>query len=242
MEDHHNNGFTYHAPDLWESAETAKLDAALVNFNTDFSSVPKGSTVEMPNRPGRKFASLNDIMMVIRPILAKHKLFIMQPIVGDRMLTIVKHESGQFRTAALQMIAWQGQGTNALQNLGGAISYLRRYALGAFLALASEEDDDGNSAGKLDTSKKVPTKPAAPALDESVVDAWQSKVSGCKVASDFENLSGELRDLGLDDFHPVKVFVKGAMSKRMKAVGIEFNREHNVFQPIEKPAPTEKQA
>lgn len=248
MEKSQINNFVYHTPDLWESAETVELDKAMVQFNSKLSSVPRVDLIKMELKNGgtlaRKIASLDEIMKIARPLLAENKLYIQQPVADDKMLILLKHESGQFRCVSHPMLAWTGQNTNPLQNMGGAISYLRRYLLTSFLAITTEEDDDGNSAGKAEIKRKAvaPTPTSVPALDESVVDAWQSKVSGCKVASDFENLSGELRDLGLDDLHPVKVFVKAAMSKRMKAVGIEFNRENNVFQPIEKPAPTEKQA
>lgn len=236
-----DNGIVRYDDNFWETSQTDKLDKALLGFNSEFHSVKRDETVSVQGRKDRKFASLDEIMLVIRPILAKHKLYIQQPIIGNRLVTIVKHEDGQFRAFAMPMVEWQGQGTNALQNLGGAITYLKRYTISAALALATEEDDDGNSAGKLDIKKKAEPVPP-PKLDDNVVDAWQSKVNDCKLPTDFEALSKEVK--GIEN-EPVKKFIRAAMSKRMLDVGVEFVKNEagdgGEFKKIVKPA-TEKQA
>lgn len=241
------NGFTYHNPDFWESAQTSELDAALVKFNAKFKAVKRDETVSVPGRAARKFSSLDEIMIEIRPILAENGLFVQQPITGDKITTIVRHSSGQFRAFSMPMVAWQGQGTTAIQNLGGAITYMRRYSLGAALALATEEDDDGQSTGKLDLKKggkqeAPPAPPAAPPLDETLVDAWQSKVNDCKEPADFEKLSKEMK--GLENA-AVKAFVRAAMSKRLADVGVEFVKDESgkggEFKKVFT-KPTEKQA
>lgn len=232
------NNFVYHNENFWESATTADLDKALVKFNAKFKSVKRDELVAVPNRAPRKFASLDEIMIEIRPILAECGLFVQQPITGDFITTIVRHESGQFRAFSMPMVAWQGQGTTAIQNLGGAITYMRRYSLGAALALATEEDDDAQSTGKLDVKKKQEASPA-PKLDENVVDAWQSKVNECKLPEDFTRLSKELKDLNLDKTSPLRAFIVAAMGTQMEKVGVEFVQETKVYQ---KKLPTEKQA
>lgn len=241
-----SNGFIYHNENFWESPQTSELDKALVNFNAKFKSVKRDETVAVPGRAARKFASLDEIMIEIRPILAECKLYIQQPITGDSITTVVRHESGQFRAFSMPMVAWQGQGTTAIQNLGGAITYMRRYSLGAALALATEEDDDAQSTGKLDLKKgsgrqePAPQKPAAPPLDETVIDAWQSKVNECKEPNDFERLSTEMKGIEND---AVKKFVRAAVSKRLQDVGIEFVKDEagGEFKKIAA-KPTEKQA
>lgn len=197
----YGNNFTYHTSKLWESPETAALDKALVEFSKEFKAVKRDETVAVPGRAARKFSSLDEIMIEIRPILAKAGLYVQQPICGDEIISIVKHESGQFRACSMPMVAWQGQGTTPIQNLGGAITYLRRYSLGALLALATEEDDDGASTGKLQpgtAQKNAPAKQAAPALTEQqliVVDEWTSKVKQCKTIEDFEKFSEEFKSV-----------------------------------------------
>lgn len=252
MEVHTNgNGFVYHDENFWESTDTAALDEALVAFNLEFKAVKRDETVAVPNRAPRKFASLDEIMIEIRPILAKHGIYVQQPITGERIITIVRHKTGQFRAFAMPMVAWQGQGTTAIQNLGGAITYMRRYSLGAALALATEEDDDGQSTGKLDIKRGQQNQKGAPAptaetqpapkLDDTVVDAWQSRVNDCKEPADFDRLSKEVKEIKNE---PVKKFVKAAMSKRMEEVGVSFkmNDDKTGGEFVKSSQPTEKQA
>lgn len=232
-----NPNVVIHTPHFWESINTADLDKGLVGFNAEFNAVSRDETVSVPGRAARKFSSLDEIMKTIRPILAKHKLYVQQMISGDEMITMVRHESGQFRSISAPMLQWQGQGTNSLQNLGGAITYLKRYYLSAALCLATEEDDDGNSAGKIAPGKaqqqsKTPQQqpPVAPPpvqLDETVIDAWQAKVNECKGPQDFERLSKEMA--GVENA-AVKKFVKAAMGTRMQAVGVMYNTEVKAFQ------------
>lgn len=242
MESTHSNGFIYHNNNLWESLQTAELDKALVAFNAKFKSVKRDETVSVPGRAPRKFSSLDEIMIEIRPILAECKLYVQQPITGDFITTIVRHESGQFRAFSMPMVAWQGQGTTAIQNLGGAITYMRRYSLGAALALATEEDDDAQSTGKLTVKKQeaAPTKPAPPPLEESVLDAWQSKVNECKEPEHFTRLSKELKDLNLEKESPLRKFIVTAMGARMDTLDIEFAQ--GVYSKKLPSAPTEKKA
>lgn len=243
MENNTSNGFIYHNDNFWESAQTAELDKALVKFNAEFKSVKRDETVAVPGRAARKFASLDEIMIEIRPILAKCGLFVQQPITGDFITTIVRHESGQFRAFSMPMVAWQGQGTTAIQNLGGAITYMRRYSLGAALALATEEDDDAQSTGKLDIKKgaKQEAPALAPKIDETIVDAWNVKMNECKTDEDFQRVSKEVAEM---EEGPVKKFVRATMSGRLDKLGMEYNKETKVFQKkvASTEAPIEKQA
>jgi len=244
----HSNNFIYHNENFWESATTADLDKALVKFNAKFKSVKRDELVSVPNRAPRKFASLDEIMIEIRPILAECGLFVQQPITGDFITTIVRHESSQFRAFSMPMVAWQGQGTTAIQNLGGAITYMRRYSLGAALALATEEDDDAQSTGKLDIKKggkqeAAPAKPAPPPLEESVVDAWQSKVNECKEPEHFTRLSKELAELKLEKESPLRKFIVTAMGARMDTLEIEFSQGvYSKKLPQQPQPPVERQA
>lgn len=234
------NSFIYHNPDFWESAKTDALDKALVEFNSKFKSVKRDEVVSVSGRKDRKFASLDETMIEIRPILAECKLYIQQPITGGKITTVIRHESGQFRAFSMPMVEWQGQGTTAIQNLGGAITYMRRYSLGAALALATEEDDDAQSTGKL-TVKKQEAQPPAPKIDETIVDAWNAKIGECKTDEDFQRVSKEVAKM---EEGPVKKFVRATMSTRLDKLGMEYNKETNVFQKkaATTEAPTEKQA
>ena len=224
------NGFVYHTPCLWESPTTSDLDKSLVSFNAKFNAVVQDEKVSVPGRAERKFASLDAIMKTIRPILAECGLYVQQMVAGQEMITMVRHQSGQFRCISAPMLQWQGQGTNALQNLGGAMTYLKRYYLSAALCLATEADDDGNSAGNISTKnqakpspKPIPSAPPAKTvtLPEDIAMQWESKVSACKTPEDFDVLSKEMA--GVDDAD-IKLFVRNAMGKRMAETNILFTK------------------
>lgn len=129
------------------SETTDKVFKALHEFHKDPPPIVKEGTVSVPGRPERKYVTLDSILHAVRPALALQGLFIMQHLAGDSLLTIIQHESGQFIQSHFPFQTMQGSGTNNLQNLGGGLTYLRRYALTAILGIAADEDDDGNTGG-----------------------------------------------------------------------------------------------
>lgn len=96
-----------------------------------------------------KYAPLGDILTQIRPILTKYSLVLIQNVsTDDKFVSIetgIYHSSGQYLISdKLQMSADK----NTAQAQGSAITYGRRYQVSAFLNIASEDDDDANSANK----------------------------------------------------------------------------------------------
>lgn len=91
-----------------------------------------------------KYASLGNILTVIKPILAECKLVITQIPVGENeLLTKIIHtESGEIIEGTFKFPLAK----NDPQGLGSAITYMRRYSLVAMLGLNTEDDDDGNAA------------------------------------------------------------------------------------------------
>lgn len=124
------------------SISTSNIDKALLEFNKEVESIEKGEV-----NPFYKnfYCSLDQIISYIRPLLAKHDLYLQQfPIYGgEKMLsvkTIVKHSSGEFIMSDSMPILY---GKTA-QDFGGTNTYLRRYCLGSILGLSFEKDDDAN--------------------------------------------------------------------------------------------------
>jgi len=96
-----------------------------------------------------KYAPLQDILTLVRPIMAKHGLSILQSPSGDgktiTISTILMHSSGEWIEP--EPLVLQAEKATA-QSAGSAITYGRRYALSAILGISSEDDDDGNQATK----------------------------------------------------------------------------------------------
>jgi len=98
-----------------------------------------------------KYAPLNDVLNLVRPILTKHGLSVLQSPSGDgefiTVTTLITHESGEWiESDPLTLKADKA----TAQGAGSAITYARRYALSAMLGISSEDDDDGNYASSTD--------------------------------------------------------------------------------------------
>ncbi len=98
-----------------------------------------------------KYAPLNDVLNLVRPILTKHGLSVLQSPSGDgehiAVTTLITHESGEWiESDPLTLKADKA----TAQGAGSAVTYARRYALSAMLGISSEDDDDGNYASGTD--------------------------------------------------------------------------------------------
>jgi pyruvate/2-oxoglutarate dehydrogenase complex dihydrolipoamide acyltransferase (E2) component len=118
-----------------------------------------------------RYASLNAVLEVVKPTLAKHGLALFQPVSTDKergfieVQTMFMHTSGgqvTFPTYSTPMTAAMTQ-----QAIGGSISYMRRYALQSALGLAADdndaEDDRIARQAQARTPVPAPSKPASPA-------------------------------------------------------------------------------
>lgn len=127
-----------------------------------------------------KYASLGAVIQASRPILAKHRLSLVQfPISdggsatgqGERVgvESILAHESGEFVAERIVIPLTEEKGKSKVQSAGSTLTYLRRYSWASILGMYSDEDSDGSSpaqafapkpapAGKL----PVPTMPPVP--------------------------------------------------------------------------------
>ncbi|MCR8939794.1 ERF family protein [Brevibacillus laterosporus] len=144
------------------SSDSIKAIAeALSNFNSEVSKVSKDA-----NNPFFKnnYATLDQIIDEVRPILQKNGLSILQLPGGDgekiALRTLLIHQSGEWiESEPLSMKPVK----NDPQSIGSAITYARRYSMSAFLSLNTGEDDDGNAAtqkGAPNNIQKNKTQPS----------------------------------------------------------------------------------
>jgi hypothetical protein len=151
------------------STELDKIAPALVALQADCPAVRKESS--NPHFKS-KYASLDAILDVVKPVANKHGIAIIQGdpeadtegrlSVGTRLL----HNSGQWVENAFTMPVERQNP----QGIGSAITYGRRYSLGAILAIATDDDDDAN-AGSQKPAAKAATPATKPAAKAAVVDA-----------------------------------------------------------------------
>lgn len=143
------------------SESITNISAALVAFQGEVTNPKHSATADVPTRTGGKYSysytPLQDIINHIRPILAKHKLAVLQSPRSDdgesiTVTTLLVHESGEWIES--DELTMKAEKVTA-QGAGSIITYARRYALSAVLGLATEEDDDASRQEPQDKPKQT---------------------------------------------------------------------------------------
>jgi len=121
----------------------ANISMALSKFQAAVTN-PKKESVNPHFKS--KYADLDSIINAIRPALNECDLaFIQNPVKDENgigVYTILLHKSGEYIQFDPVYIPIKAETPH---QVGAALTYARRYSLGAALGIATDEDDDGNS-------------------------------------------------------------------------------------------------
>ena len=159
-------------------AELDQLAAALAKAQAELKPVQKsGKNPHLKN----DYSTLDDIIGAVREPLGRHGLSFVQMLgsshahgdgVAVTLRTILLHESGQSLESTVVVDPGEGnRGVNALQALGSAITYMKRYALAAMLGIAADGDTDGEGApASAGTRPRAPTEHATAAPSNRPLD------------------------------------------------------------------------
>jgi len=100
-----------------------------------------------------RYFDINGMLEVVKPILAKNGLLLLQPILqGNVCSQIFDAETGELvAESSLEM----STNLNAQQK-GSEITYFRRYTLQSLLALEAEDDDANTAATPTQAATKAP--------------------------------------------------------------------------------------
>lgn len=160
------------------AAPAELLIAALATFQRDCPVIAKTQTAIVKSPKGEysyTYADLADVLAVVRPLLARNGLVIVQrtirePQAGKTILvTELRHVAG----ASIDSEVDLGQTSANAQQFGGALTYLRRYELTTLLGIAAEDDTDAqhverpNGNGQAPAPAPLPSW-AQPASEESM--------------------------------------------------------------------------
>jgi hypothetical protein len=155
-----------------KSASIQNLAKALCSFQSSVGKVKKDSANPFFKS---KYASLSNILDAIQDPLASAGLSFSQFPTGESGLTtILMHsESGEFlmETYIMRPVKVDPQG------IGSAITYQRRYALGAVLGLNIDDDDDANAASDQSKQQKADSK-AKPTKKVDIMDGLMDAIEG----------------------------------------------------------------
>jgi hypothetical protein len=187
------------------SEQINELAAALAKAQGAIESAPKDS--ENPFFKSH-YADLAAVWSVARKPLSDNGLSVTQHPAADGNLVTVEtgllHASGQWLSSQLTMTAKDA----SPQAIGSCITYARRYALASTLGIASEDDDDGNSAqpakGQSPVAKpvnRIVAKTEEPAPKSKVATSttrayWLAKLGCQEEGPSKDNLTAYLRAAG----------------------------------------------
>ena len=132
-----------------KSEQINELATALAKAQSEITGAKKDA-----NNPffKSKYADLSSVWEACRDALTKNGLCVSQMVEqnehGDVLCTMLIHSSGQWLSSTMPIKSkLEARGSNELQALGSALTYLRRFSLAAIVGVApAEEDDDGNGA------------------------------------------------------------------------------------------------
>lgn len=157
-----------------------QIAVAMVGIHNELRAIVKDS-----KNPAfkSKYASLDAILDTVRPILVKHGCFITQTLTDgsshnvtmrrkqnneqtDQVVETFQETSVFTITAVSRCIHLSGQWIESFSivpvakfdahGLGAAQTYARRFSLASLLALATDEDDDGNAATHTAVPQRTP--------------------------------------------------------------------------------------
>lgn len=130
------------------SNEINEIAQALAQAQGSFVAPPKTKTAKIPTKTGGKYeynyADLAVVIETIKKTLSDNGLSVSQPtgfFDGKFVLyTRLMHKSGQFIEGMMPL----PEGRTP-QELGGLLTYYRRYSLSAITGVASDDDTDGGN-------------------------------------------------------------------------------------------------
>lgn len=132
-----------------------------------------------------KYADLATVLNAVRPVLGKHGIAVMQitETLDSAILlhTRLIHTSGEWISSTYPV-----SHIGKHQEMGASLTYAKRQALSAMVAVAGEDDDDGNEATQQTLKPAAFTKPAKKAN----ANEYDPEAS----ASIHDQMIGELND------------------------------------------------
>lgn len=140
------------------SETTTSLFKALIAAAPEISSIGKSKQAY-----GYKYATLDNLIDMLRSVLPKHGLWYVQMPTRQNgvstLTTRVIHDSGEWIEDTIEMTDTELQGkANDTQRVGASITYYRRYALSAIFGVSADEDVDGN----LNNIRQQPARQTTP--------------------------------------------------------------------------------
>jgi hypothetical protein len=215
------------------------LVRALIRIQAALPVVQKSKTARVPTKSGGEYtytyADLADVTAAAMPLLTKNGLaFSCVPRATERgyeLAGVLMHESGERLDGALPLHG------NDPQQLGGALTYHRRYLLGCMLGIVTDDDADGRQAQGASRTREWDGPSTHEFLMQIDADAARAGVTYDQATAKFRERHGGLDINALDALDPwIVAPLAEAVRKRADEVTAEKAAAEQAA--AEKPAET----
>lgn len=163
------------ARELLEMQKDFMRHQAVINYNNDFALMSKEIPVIAKSKKAHttSYAPLEDIVKVVQPILSKYGFSVSFTTNQDGLDAVtvncsLQHKDGHSTSTSLMLPTKAvNNSMNAMQAIGAAISYGKRYTICGILNIATAQDDDNNGFAvnaKIESAKR-------PVSDKQLVTA-----------------------------------------------------------------------
>lgn len=200
-----NGNLTELARQLKEKLSQPGLDKLAPALVTAWGEVGEGVTKDANNpHIGNDYATLGAILRVVKPVLAKNGLAILQfagRLSDDgksiRLPFLILHSSGQSIQGESEMPCSGparkdgSQMPVTAQTVGSAITYGRRYQLFALFGLAPADDDGNEASGRTETEDSADL--------DARRNAWKQRLAECETLEAVDSLRQELEQIGTEE-------------------------------------------
>ena len=137
-----------------QSETIKKILEDLEKAQAEFPTLPKDT-----NGYNYKYTNLDTVISTLRPILAKYNIGFMQSLTTTEsgkaaITTRLFNTAGEWLEDTTPLPDVSLSKGNAAQNLGAAVTYMKRYTLCAMLGVSCDEDTDGKADGNPDINEQ----------------------------------------------------------------------------------------
>jgi len=115
-------------------SKVTSINQKLFNLQQEIGTISKDATNPFYKS---KYFDINSLIKQLSPLLKKHKLLLLQPIIDDEVFSkLICIETDQSTFSSLKL-----PDINDPQKLGSCITFFRRYTLASLLGLQAVDDD-----------------------------------------------------------------------------------------------------
>lgn len=206
------------------------LARALIEVQKSLPLVQKTKTATVPTKSGGSYsytyADLADVTAAAMPLLTQNGLaFMCRPRAAERgyeLVGVLMHESGEEVEGALPLHG------NDPQQMGGGITYMRRYLLGSMLGIVTDDDVDGRQAVGAARTQQWDGPSTPDLLNQIDADAQRAGVTYEVATARFRENAGNLSLEDLDTLDPWRLTeLAAAVHRRADQVEAERTAADN---------------